>query len=81
MAKKSDKKPAAPAAPLAKGLQHLKGLTPNELADPQTPADVAALAVTCRFLGKTYYEGDLVCWQNVQWKCTAQGWDKTLQPC
>jgi|HubBroStandDraft_1064217.scaffolds.fasta_scaffold717804_2 hypothetical protein len=79
--KKATAKAAVKASSSAKGSQHLKGLTPNDLAEPQTPADHAALAVTCSFLGKTYYLGDKVCWQNVVWVCTADGWDKTGQAC
>jgi hypothetical protein len=79
--KKTIGKTAVKKSSSTNSVQHLKRLTPNELAEAQTPADRAALAVTCQFLGKTYYLGDRVCWQNIQWVCTTQNWQKTEQPC
>jgi hypothetical protein len=54
---------------------------PNNVPDPLTPAHVAALNVTCQFLGKTFYDGDNVCWQGNEWVCTPGGWVKTGQAC
>ena len=51
--------------------------TPNDLADPQTPRDKARLKVTCKFHGKTYYEGDAIRHQNTEWQCRPGGWVKS----
>jgi len=57
------------------------GLTPNDLPDAMTPEHVQALEVTCQFLGKTFYEGDTICYQSAEWVCGAAGWSKTGNAC
>jgi hypothetical protein len=56
-------------------------LTPNDLPDPLTAAHVEALQVSCQFLGKTFYQGDKICYQSSEWVCGAGGWAKTGQSC
>lgn len=56
-------------------------VNPNHLAAIQNTEDAAALAVTCQFMSKTFYEGDKICHQQEQWVCTANGWAKTGNAC
>ncbi len=63
------------------GATTASALTPNDLPDPQTAAHIEALQVTCQFLGKTFYQGDTICYQNNEWICEAGGWSKTDQSC
>jgi hypothetical protein len=57
-------------------------VNPNHLADPQTESHLAALEVpTCQFLGKTKYEGDLGCWQGVEYVCHSGQMEKTGNSC
>lgn len=57
-------------------------VNPNHLAAPQTQSHLDALdAPTCQFLGKTRYEGDLGCWQGVEYVCHAGQMEKTGNSC
>jgi hypothetical protein len=55
--------------------------TPNELAEPQTAEQTAALLVTCRYYGKIFYEGDKVCHEGQLWVCGADGWSDMDEAC
>jgi hypothetical protein len=55
--------------------------TPNDLPNPVTTEHVQALQVTCQFLGKTFYQGDEICYQSSKWTCGVEGWSKTGQSC
>lgn len=57
------------------------GLTPNDLPDPLNQEHVQALQITCQFLGKTFYQGDTICYENSEWVCGSGGWSKTGQSC
>jgi hypothetical protein len=63
------------------GWVRTQDLTPNHLPGPQTQEDSAALAVTCQYLGKTFYEGNKICYQSQQFVCTPTGWVKTGNDC
>lgn len=54
---------------------------PNNLSQPRTAEEAMAAGTTCLFLGKTFYEGDTVCWQSVEWVCTNAGWQKSGNAC
>jgi len=56
-------------------------VTPNHLANIQTPEDEAALQVTCQYLGKVFNEGEVICYQGQEWRCSASGWVKTGNAC
>jgi hypothetical protein len=60
-----------------------KGLSknPNDFPNAQTPEALAALGVTCLFMGKTFYEGDTICHLSSEWVCTPNGWSKTGNNC
>jgi hypothetical protein len=58
-----------------------KEVTPNHLANIQTPEDEAALQVTCTYLGKIFNDGALICYEGSQWQCSTNGWVKTGNPC
>ena len=51
-------------------------LSATELRDPQTPAHKAALKLTCRYVGRTYYEGDKISFRGAQWECHQGEWVK-----
>jgi hypothetical protein len=57
------------------------GATPNDLPDAVTASHVRALQVTCQYLGKTFYQGDSICYQSSEWICGVGGWSKTGQTC
>lgn len=54
---------------------------PNQFPNALSAKDRAALGVTCRFLGKTFNEGDLICYQGGEWVCGAEGWAATGKSC
>jgi hypothetical protein len=54
---------------------------PNEVSDPITPGHLAALAPTCKFLGKVFYDGDTICYDGFEWQCTNGNWEKTGHSC
>jgi len=58
----------------AKAPQATKGLGPNPA--PQTPEHKSALKLTCRYLGKTFYEGDKIQYRGSDWKCHQGQWVK-----
>lgn len=54
---------------------------PNKKPEAETEAQREALNATCQFLGKTFYDGDLICYRREQWVCTSGAWEKTGQAC
>jgi hypothetical protein len=59
-----------------------ENVNPNHLAEPQTESHLASLeAPTCLFLGKTKYEGDLGCWEGVEYVCHSGQMQKTGNSC
>jgi hypothetical protein len=56
-------------------------IDPNHLRFAQTPGDEAALQVTCQYMGKTFYGGDTICFESLEWQCGANGWVKTGNAC
>ena len=54
---------------------------PNKLQDAPGPEHLAALAPTCKFLGKEFDQGDTICYNNAEWICTNVGWQKTGNSC
>lgn len=56
-------------------------LTPNDLPRARNPDERAANAVQCRFLGRIFYEGDTVCWNNRTWVCSEAGWQGPGEDC
>lgn len=55
---------------------------PNRYPDARGKADRARLDVTCRYLGKVFYEGDTICYRRDEWVCAAPGeWRPTGRRC
>jgi hypothetical protein len=79
--RKSKKSVESQKDPSRRAVRSTDELTPNHLAEPQTAEDLAALQVTCQFLGKTFYEGNTICYRNSEWQCTADGWVRTGNSC
>ena len=55
--------------------------SPSAYPDPVSALQAAELDVTCRFLGRTYYEGEQICYQSRVWVCAANGWNATGAEC
>ena len=55
---------------------------PNKYPEPRTEAQRGALEVTCRYLGKVFYEGDTICYRGDEWECGSTGeWEETGKRC
>ena len=54
---------------------------PNRFPEAVTASHRRALLSTCRFLGKTFEEGETICYQRGEWICTAGSWQKTGRIC
>lgn len=54
---------------------------PNKKRHAETDSQRAALASTCMFLGKTFYEGDTICYRKEEWVCASGAWEKTGNGC
>jgi hypothetical protein len=54
---------------------------PNLYPDPLTDDHALAAAVTCQFLGRVFYEGDTICYQDGVWVCTLGAWAPTGEAC
>lgn len=54
---------------------------PNRFPNAQTAKDASMAGVSCRYLGRTYYEGDKICWDGAKWICGRDGWGETDEPC
>lgn len=54
---------------------------PNELREALTKKQMARLGLTCKFLGKIFYEGDLICYDDKEWVCNSGQWKKTGNQC
>jgi hypothetical protein len=55
----------------------IRGITtPNQLTEPITAEHLAALAATCKFLGKTFETGETINYGGSEWQCTAGAWQK-----
>ena len=54
---------------------------PNKYPEPRTQAQAQALVMSCRYLGRIFYEGDTICYRGGQWQCHQGGWSDTGQSC
>jgi hypothetical protein len=54
---------------------------PNRFPRAVTAAHREALRSTCKFLGKTFEEGETICYQGGEWVCAAGSWAKTGRHC
>ncbi len=54
---------------------------PNRYPEATTAAHFEALTVTCQYLGKIFYEGDIICYQGGQWRCSNGEWVDTGGKC
>lgn len=50
------------------------GKGPNRFPEARTEVEAAAVATTCRFLGRIFYEGDTICYQGSEWRCSQGNW-------
>jgi hypothetical protein len=58
-----------------------RAVGPNLFPDAVAASDKAALLSTCRFLGKTFDEGEKICFECDVWVCSAGTWQKTGESC
>lgn len=54
---------------------------PNLLTEPVLAEHFVALAATCKFLGKTFEEGEKICYRGDEWQCGDGSWHKTGETC
>jgi hypothetical protein len=57
-----------------------QGLGPDPNAYPEKLTDDPT-AVTCRFAGEVFHEGDTICFKAQRWVCAAGSWNGTGQGC
>ena len=55
--------------------------TPNAYPKPFSDEHFAELATTCKFLGRTYQNGDEVCYHDQWWRCQGGTWQPTGEEC
>lgn len=54
---------------------------PNLHPEARTAADEEAIGPTCRYLGETFRQGELICFQGNEWRCSGGSWVRTGRPC
>ena len=63
------------------GADNLLGPNPNDHAKAPKAFVAGAEGDTCQFLGRTFHDGDTICYQRGVWVCRSGAWVATGEAC
>lgn len=66
---------------MKKAKKKKSALGPNKFPEAVSAGQLAALAATCKFVGKTFEQGETICYLGGEWVCSAGAWVKTGKSC